>query len=206
MSEGEGIAATMSTQRPNLESCQSGAELRVWYWMKTELVAEARRRGLPTTGGKFEILDRLCAALDGTPQRPQKHVPRSRFDWHVGPVDRDTIITDSYRNNQTVRQFFCAELGADFKFTIALMDWIRAHPGRRMADAVQAARDLRAATLQPGYQTEIKPHNQWNAYLRAFLADNPHLGSTDARRVWAKKRALPSADGRHQYSRSDLDL
>jgi hypothetical protein len=192
--------------RPSIETCVTSADLRQWYWLKTELTTEARRRGLSTSGGKFDILARICAQIDGHALPTAAPKPLSRFDWHVGPVDRLTEITDNYRNTQCVRRFFKSELGDGFHFTIAMIDWMRGNVGRSMADAVDAARALQAKAASPGYQTQIKPHNQWNAYLRAFRADNPNLGLDAARATWARKRMLPSLDGRHVYHRSDLDL
>jgi hypothetical protein len=196
----------METLRPKIDSCKTGAALRLWYWTKYELVAEARRRGLPTSGGKFDILDRICASVDGIPIVATKTNTTSRFDWHKGPVGRETLITDNYKNTQCVRRFFQAELGAGFRFTIPLMDWLRANTGKNMGDAVSAAQALYAQSAVPGFKSQIKPHNQWNAYQRAFLADNPDLGLPESRKAWAKKRGQPSRDGRHIYARSDLDL
>lgn len=198
-----------SESRPDSKSISSGAELRRWYWRKDELLALARHHGLKTTSGKFRILDRIAHFLDtGKKHFPadETQKPRSKFDWHSEQLSRATIITDSYRNTQNVRRFFKAELGDAFRFNIAFMEWMKANTGKTLGEACAAWQAQRDEANQPGSQTRIKDHNQFNQYTRDFLADNPELGMEDVRRVWALKIRQPSDTGRHVYEPSDLQL
>lgn len=191
--------------RPDIAAIVSGAELKRWYWLKDELTAEARRRGLRTAGGKFAILDRIAHFLDTGEKAAPQDTPskaRSTFDWHSAPLSPDTVITDSYRNSQNVRRFFKSQVGDGFKFTIGFMDWIRTHHGATLADAVAEYLRMTAA----GERAPIRDHNQFNQYTVDFLKDQPGATMEEVRRVWALKRALPSEDGRHVYERSDLKL
>jgi Domain of unknown function (DUF6434)/SAP domain-containing new25 len=193
--------------RPAIQDCRTGADLRQWYWLKAELMAECSRLRLPGSGGKFDLLDRLCAYRDkGVTIKAARPRTTSKFDWHAATLTPQTILTDSYRNTQNVRRFFTAHADPRFKFSIALMEWMRANAGKTLADALNAYHSLQAQAAAPGFQTQIKPHNQWNAYLRAFRADNPDLGVDVARAVWQRKRGLPSSDGRHTYDPADLLL
>jgi len=191
--------------RPTIEAIVSGAELKRWYWLKAELVAEARRVGVKATGAKFDVLARLVHQRDtGEVVWPGevRRVVGSKFDWHSADLTPETVITDSYKNTQNVRRFFRAHAGTGFKFNIGFMAWMKANTGKTLGDAVMVYLDGREG---PG-ETEIKAHNQFNQYTRDFLRDNPELGMEDVRRVWALKRELPSEDGRHRYERSDLGL
>ena len=198
----------MSTEtRPTIATIPTGAELRRWYWLKSELVEEARRRGLKVSGAKFDLLDRLAHHLDtGEADLPQAKAPKvtSTFDWHAAPLTGQTRITDSYRNTQNVRRFFKAELGKGFSFNIAFMEWMKSNVGKTLDEAVKAYRLQKDAAK--GSLSKIKPHNQFNQYTRDFLADNPGAGMAEVRRVWELKRRLPSDDGRHRYRRDDLNL
>lgn len=191
--------------RPNIAEIKTGTELRRWYWRKDELVAHARSLDLRRTGGKFDILNRIAVFLDKgqLPQEPRQS-SKSKFDWHSEPLDNDTIITDSYKNTQNVRRYFKSQLGEGFKFNIAFMEWMKAHIGRSLADACAAYETIKADQATHG--TRIKSHNQFNQYTRDFLADNPEMNMDDVRRIWARKIAQPSENGRHIYERSDLDL
>ncbi|MEO0945731.1 MAG: DUF6434 domain-containing protein [Pseudomonadota bacterium] len=191
--------------RPDIGGIKTGRELRRWYWLKSELVEAAKAHGLKTTGGKFQILDRIAHFLDtGERQFPgDKSVkPSSDFDWHAAPLDDATVITDSYKNSQNVRRYFKFRLGDSFKFNTPFMEWMRSNAGKTLADACEVYPALKAGKGQ----SQIKDHNQFNQYTRDFLADNPDLGMDDVRRIWAEKRKLPSETGRHRYHPKDLDL
>lgn len=202
----------MSSQlktRPEIASIICAVELRRWYWLKDELINCARQYGLKTSGGKFEILSRIEHFLE-TGERASandiKKKPDSRFDWHSAELTANTVITDSYKNSQNVRRFFSAQVGQDFKFSIALMDWIKSNTGKTLADALHAYHRLQVKAANPNHKTAIKSHNQFNQYTRDFLADNPNLCMPEVRRIWALKRALPSDSGRHIYEKSDLNI
>ena len=167
-----------------------------------------RENPWPTNDGRqFDILDRVAHLLD-TGQAPveNRSRPTSNFDWHKAELTAETILTDSYKNTQNVRRFFQTHASPSFKFNIEFMAWIKANAGKTLADAVGEYHAIKQREADPEHQSKIEPHNQFNQYTRDFLADNPALGMNDVRRVWAKKRALPTADGRHRYNASDLDL
>ena len=196
----------MST-RPEIACIERGAELKRWYWLKSELVAELRRRGLKQAGGKFTLLDRLAHHLDtGDADVPSAAPARatSRFDWHSAPLTLETPITDSYKNTQNVRRFFTEQCGAQFKFNRLFMAWMKQNAGKTLRDAVAEYDRLAKAAAQSGHQSDIADHNQFNQYTRDFLTDNPACGMADVRAAWAWKRSQPSEDGRHRYARTDL--
>ena len=196
-------------KRPNIELITSATELKRWYWLKSELVAHARSKGVKASGGKFLILERLAYFLDtGKPIFPgdKKPVITSKFDWHTEVLTPHTRITDSYKNSQNVRRFFKQQLGKDFKFNIAFMEWIKGNAGKSLADAVDEYSRQAKQVLTPGFQTKIKPHNQFNQYTRDILTANPSMNMGEVRRIWELKRALPSQTGQHLYETSDLYL
>ncbi|MEO0915571.1 MAG: DUF6434 domain-containing protein [Pseudomonadota bacterium] len=195
--------------RPDIATVQTGTELKRWYWRKDELVAHARVLGVKTTGGKFQILERISHTLDtGETVFPGdvSVAPKSKFDWHAAELTPETVITDSYRNSQNVRRFFKSQLGPGFKFNTTFMDWMRSNAGKTLAEACDAYRSIQAAQYAPGQRRTIRAHNQFNQYTRDFLDDNPNLSMTDVRRIWALKIQRPSETGRHVYERSDLEL
>lgn len=197
------------TIRPDITDIKTAADLRQWYWTKTELQAHAKALNLRSVGAKFTILDRIAHFLDTAEvdwPGDIRVAPKSKFDWHAAPLSADTPLTDNYRNTQNVRRFFKSQLGDSFKFNIAFMEWMTENTGKTLGDAVLAYQALKSQTATPGTQTQIKPHNQFNQYCRDFRADNPGASMDTMRKFWALKRAQPSADGRHVYHRDDLAL
>ncbi|MEO0678679.1 MAG: DUF6434 domain-containing protein [Pseudomonadota bacterium] len=195
------------TERPPIADINSASELKRWYWLKAELEAHARTLGLPSGGGKFEILDRIGHFLDtGEVQRRARRKASSGFDWHASELTDATILTDSYKNTQNVRRYFKSRLGERFKFNIEFMAWLRTNAGRTLGEACDEYRAMKAREAAPGYRSDIPGHNQFNQYTRDFLDDNPEMGMDDVRKYWELKIALPSEDGRHVYEKSDLKL
>ena len=195
--------------KPQIEDIQTGAELKRWYWLKSDLAADAKRRGIKSSGAKFEILDRLAHFLDtGQTDKPapKARIKRSKFDWHTEALVPETLLTNSYKNTQNVRRFFASHLGSGFKFNIEFMAWLKSNEGKTLGEACAEFRAMKQREADPNFQSKIEPHNQFNQYTRDFLAKNPHLGMDDLRRIWALKIALPSDTGRHVYEPSDLDL
>jgi len=64
---------------------------------------------------------------------PSKEIEMS-FDWHAGPITRNTPLDKNYRNTQAVRQFLVAECGEDFKFDRPFMVWIKSGAPSVMGD------------------------------------------------------------------------
>ncbi len=73
-----------NTQRPDFSEISSGAEFNRWYWLKSELVDLCKTTGLPYSGSKFELRDRIMYALDNDGKllpRVAQQRPQSRFNW-----------------------------------------------------------------------------------------------------------------------------
>ena len=202
------ILVMTAPTKPRIDTIKTGAKLKQWYWLKSDLAAEAKRLGLKSTGAKFEILDRIAHFLDTGESdniAPKPRTKRSKFDWHAEPLTPETPLTNSYKNTQNVRRFFKKHLGDSFKFNIEFMAWMKFNEGKTLADACAEYKAMKKREADPSFQSKIEPHNQFNQYTRDFLAEHPHLGMDDVRQIWALKIALPSETGRHEYDASDLD-
>lgn len=192
------------TDRPDICDCADSTTFRSWYYLKEELVSFARSHGLKTTGGKFEIADRIAYFLDhgqAPPTVRARPKATSKFDWHAEPLTDETVITDSYKNTQNVRRYFKARIDG-FTFSIPLMDWMKANTGKTLADAVKEARRIKD-DKRKGVKQPDQPHNQYNAYTRAYFAAVPDGSATEVRALWAERRKRP---GPYVFHLSDLDL
>ena len=186
--------------RPPIEEIKTGAELLRWYWLKSEVEVEAKRRGLPQNGSTELITQRIAHFLDtGEVMRASRRRSTSDFDWANEPLTVETVITDSYTNGPNVRAFFREHYGPRFTFNIAFMEWMSANVGKTLADAVEARRAI--AEREKVAKPAIPSSNQFNAYTRAFHATDPDRPPPDARRCWALKRSQP---GHNRYEANDL--
>lgn len=195
-------------QRPPIQTITTGAELRNWYWLKTEIIAHARDLGISSGGQKFDIIDRVAHYLD-TGEKRRAGLSRSKpartaaaGDWHSMPLTRATIIDTGYRNTQNVRRFFKAEIGPRFSFNIEFMAWMKANTSKTLADAVEEWLRIEAER-KAGKRAPIPHHNQYNAYMRAYFDANPDGTLEEVRVLWKRKRSLP---GHNRYEASDHEI
>ena len=192
------------TERPEISDCADAATFRKWYYLKEELIAFARDHGLKTVGGKFDIADRIAYYLDtgeAPPAEPKKSKPKSKFDWHSAELRDDTVITDSYKNTQNVRRYFKTHIDG-FSFSIPLMDWMKANVGKTLSDAVEEAKRVKEAKRK-GVKQPDQPHNQYNAYTRAYFDAIPSGTQKEVRALWAERRKRP---GPYVFKVEDLEL
>jgi Domain of unknown function (DUF6434)/SAP domain-containing new25 len=193
--------------RPDISTFQTGEDFKKWYWLKEEVVAYCKGAGIPYSGSKFEIIDRIAEALDKgleAPKKAKKADITSKMEWHKADLTLETVITDSYKNGQNVRIFFIEYCGQNFSFNIEFMAWMKANVGKTLKDAVEEWLRITAKSKDKTFKKVIPEGNQYNQYMRDFFADNPDKTIKEARHFWQLKRSLPL--GLHKYERSDLDL
>ena len=190
--------------RPKLTKTISVKDVKECYWLKAELVAFCKSENLPTTGGKIAITNRIIEYLEtgtlvGQPSRTSK--PTSKFDWKNGPLALDTEITDNYSNTQLVRAFFENEIGSQFKFSVKLMNWMKANQGKTLADAIATYHQLKQEYKATKVK-DIAPQFEYNTYVRDCLASKQGLTRAEAIKLWKIKR---SRRGPHVFDITDLD-
>ena len=98
------------SDRPELNKNLSGAAFREWYWLKEELTAFLKENGLPATGSKTELADRIACFLDtgkvDAPKLARKASPKP-----VGDITLDTTIEENFVCAEKHRAFFKTQLG-----------------------------------------------------------------------------------------------
>jgi hypothetical protein len=172
--------------RPALSAQLTGAELRRWYWLLSELVGLARTLGVSTSGSKVELTERLCAVLDGGPSAP----PRGRRTSGVqlsGPLDDATVIPPGQRCTEHLRGYFVTQIGSGFRFDRSMRDFIGSGAGRTLGEAVDHWRATRSTT-----EREIEPQFELNRFTRAWYRTHPDGSRSDLLTAWQTHRSLPA--------------
>lgn len=195
--------------RPDFTKISSGEEFNRWYWLKSEMVAICKTAGLPVTGRKFELRDRIMYALDNqgvVKPSPDKKKTTSTFNWAKAILTDDTIITDNVSFGPNFRRFMRGKIGNKFSCHSDFMDWVKANSGRTLANAVEQWYLLEARKNNPDFKREIAANNMMSQYVRDFCEDNPGSNLKIAKRYWTLKKQLPTNDGFIRYEKKDLDL
>ncbi|AWB87618.1 DUF6434 domain-containing protein [Mycetocola zhujimingii] len=174
-------------QRPPLSDALTGTEFRRWYWLKDELVAFARVRGIRSSGGKDELAERIAASLDGSSAPATDRPVRKATRQLAPPLTSDTVIPAGQRCSQVLREWFAAEIGPAFHFDAAMREFIANADGTvTLTDAVTAWH----ASRDTGPK-EIGAQFEFNRFTRRWHEEYPEGSRAERLEAWREYRALP---------------
>ena len=190
------------SDRPALDKSLDGKTFREWYWLKEELVDFCRENGLPASGGKTELTDRIALFLDtGEVKKSSPREGRTGSRKTVSDITLESIIKPDFVCSEKHRAFFKEQIGNSFSFNVAFQKWLKANAGRTYADAVTAYHEIRKNAA--GGRKRIDRQFEYNTYIRDFFEHNKGRSLDDAIRCWKYKKSLP---GHNRYEDSDLEV
>lgn len=106
------------------------------YYLKEELVRFCRASGLPVTGGKTELTERIACFLEGKPvERVKVTKVRTKL---AGTLSEETLIESPFVCSEIHRAFFKAKTGSSFSFNVAFQKWLKSNAGKTYGDAIEA--------------------------------------------------------------------
>ena len=185
------------TERPDLSTKLDAATFRSYYYLKEELVSFCRENGLPASGGKEEITERIACYLDTGRINPVKKVYKSRKE--VGVITEQTIIEPDFVCSEKLRAFFKEKIGNSFSFPVAFQKWLKTNSGKTYAQAIEAYYQILEEKKKG--KTVIDRQFEYNTYIRDFFEANPGKTLQQAIACWKYKKALP---GHNRYEDADL--
>jgi hypothetical protein len=182
-------------------------DFAAYYWSMAELVAFAKRLGLPRHGQKPALNTRIERRLRGSRDRPMSARKRA-----IGPRDsnkplrRETRVVN-YKSDEKTRAFFKAQIGPEFHFTYHLNQFRLASQNLtygKLVDEWLAERERRRA---PGYKPAIAKHGEYNRYVRDFFADERNKGKTmlEASASWNSVKDARAGDRHYERKRQKKD-
>ena len=190
-----------ANDRPELNKKLSGREFRKWYWLKEELVQFCRDNGIPATGGKTELADRIALFLDTGKIESGKTIKRNTSKKNIAEITLDSVIESGFVCSEKHRAFFKEQIGSSFSFNVAFQKWLKSNSGKTYADAVAAYRDIKEKSKKE--KTKIDGQFEYNTYIRDFFDRNKGRSLDDAIKCWKYKKSLP---GHNRYEDSDLKV
>lgn len=184
-------------ERPELHKNLDSETFRSYYYLKEELVEFCRNNGLPVSGGKIEITERIALFLSGgtvTALPGKRKAPRVTAEiTESTPIESDFVCSEKHR------AFFKGKIGKGFSFNAAFQKWLKSHAGAPYSEAVLAYH--RILEEKKHNKTTIDRQFEYNTYIRSFFADNPGKTLEQAITCWKYKK---STEGHNRYEISDL--
>lgn len=194
--------------RVALTPSTSVRDFRDFYWLKAELQQFCRSNGLSTSGGKREIADRIEHFLRtgkrlGHVPSPERTAGEGR-PQALGALSMSTRAPAGFRCTQEARAFFESSLGAAFRFTVTLQQFIKDHLGITFGEIAEEWK-RQEAERKAGIRPEIAPQFEYNQFTRDFFADPLNRGKTrrDCIEAWRRTRARR---GENKYRLEDHEL
>lgn len=187
--------------RPELDRTLDSSTFREYYYLKEELTAFCRENGLPVSGGKRELTERIAYFLDTGETLPHASSPKRGKAVTASELTPDSVIGHDFVCSETHRAFFIEHIGRGFSFNVAFQKWLKANPDRTFADAIAVYHAIMEEKKKR--KAPIDSQFEYNTYIRDFFACNPGRTLDDAIKCWKYKKSLRTASG-HRYERSDL--
>ena len=185
------------TQRPALEKNLNSKTFRDYYYLKEELIDFSRKNGLPVSGGKIEITDRIAHFLDTGEILPVSKARKRAAK--ISDITEDMEIESNFVCSEKHREFFKKHIGNNFTFQVAFQKWLKSNAGKTYREAIAAYYEI-MENRKKG-TTTIDKQFEYNTYIRDFFADNQDKALEDAIKCWKYKKLL---QGHNRYERSDL--
>ena len=185
------------SDRPELTIKLKRKEFLEYYFLKEELVCFCRENGLPASGGKTELTERIAYFLDTGKVLAAKTVRTQKHK--ISTITRDSIIESDFVCSELHRAFFKREIGESFSFNVAFQKWLKSNAGKTYADAIVAYNEIKN-TKKPG-KKDIGSQFEYNTYVRDFFEDNKGASLEDAIKCWKYKKSIK---GQNKYERTDL--
>ena len=171
--------------RPELNTSLSPEDFLAFYWLKNELTHFCRANGLPTSGSKLELTERIARFLEtgevlaARAERPVRAAMPDAFT-------KETVIGAGWRCTQALRRFFEREADVKFHFNAYLRDYITSSGvGHTLGEALDG---WHASKREAGGSNHIGEQFEYNRHLRDYFRANPGAALEDALRAWKERR------------------
>ena len=186
-------------ERPKLSRDIDPETFREFYYLKEELVEFCRQNGLPVSGGKIELTERIAFYLETGKVLSATTKTTKRKPTPTSELKRESIIEDDFICSEKHRSFFKKEIGDSFSFNVLFQKWLKSNSGKTYDDAISAYYEIIAEKKKGNLS--IDKQFEYNTYIRDFFADNIGKTLDDAIKCWKYKKGLK---GHNKYERSDL--
>lgn len=169
----------MTTRRPTPGEVTSAAMVVGWYWTRAQLDDVARREGVPRTGNKQQLTDRLIAHFDGAPAPPPTRRPRPAEPL-LPPFRPDMVVPPGQPMTRELRTYLTAQIGPKFRFDGFMREFFADPGGRTLSDAVDVWHATRGRHRPIGRQFE------YNRFTSDYRRSHPDADRQEVLAAWER--------------------
>ncbi|MDZ5470189.1 DUF6434 domain-containing protein [Bacillus sp. 31A1R] len=184
--------------RPKLSKEMNPQDFISFYWLKSELQNFCKQEGIPTSGSKLELTNRITTYLEtGLISSSKLKMKRTKDKVHSQEeLSLNTVITEQHRCSQSVRHFFKTVIGEHFHFSTYIQNYFKDNVGKTYRDAVSAWDEEEVRKKNPDYQTNISPQFEYNQFIRDYFTDPSNDGKSlqEAISAWKHIKKLPGSN------------
>lgn len=135
--------------RPVLDRNLDSKIFRDYYYLKEELVNFCRENGIPVSGGKIEIADRIAYFLE-TGKILSVSSERKK-GMAISVLSEDAKIEANFVCSEKHRIFFREHIGNSFSFNVAFQKWLKSNTGKSLEEAITCWK----------YKKQLQGHNRY---------------------------------------------
>ncbi len=165
-----------------------------FYWDKKELVAFCSAHGLPSSGGKIELTDRIELFLKTGKIPAPKIEAKRQGSWDSErQITRSTRVVN-YKNDASTRIFFEKEIGKNFRFNAYLRQFAKSNnaaSGLTYGDLVDGWIKAEIEKQNSKTKKAIDPQFQFNQFQRDFYAAEKGKSRDKMVAAWNLVRSAP---------------
>ena len=185
------------SEKPILSKELDSKSFLNFYYLKEELVDFCRENGLPVSGGKLELTERIAHFLDTG--MISKISSNRKVTTNIEKITENTKIESNIICSEKHRAFFKEKIGKNFSFNVLFQKWLKNNSGKTYAQAIEAYYQI--LEEKKNNKTVIDKQFEYNTYIRDFFEDNKGRSLEEAIVCWKYKKSL---QGHNRYEKSDL--
>lgn len=198
---------TDQMERPDFESIKDYEEFCRYYWYRDELIRICKALGLKAPSGKIELYKVIEAYFAGEKILPEKRSSRGKKKAVISELTLETGLIDcGFTFGNRFREFFSRQTGEErFKFNVDMVATAKAV--KENGDESFTLGDLLDVYYgKKTYAKYDKSALQWNAFVKAFCADETTKVFKDrlkaAANLW---KIVRESDKKKEYSHELLE-
>ena len=150
------------SERPTLTLGLKRQDFLEYYYLKEELVKFCHDNGLPASGGKQELTERIAYYLDTGKIKSSSGTASTKRKAKITTITEASKIEESIICSEVHRAFFKSKIGESFSFNVTFQKWLKANSGKTYGDAIRCWKYKKSLKGQNKYErSDLKVFEQY---------------------------------------------